>query len=664
MIAVLILSVQEHQSLYKGAVKKDLEALTINMAEDLLPIVATNSDDFEITTTLLRLDAYQNIVIAAVYNTNWEIVSIYHGRAKQMSKQDLAASLESIIENKSVGTFDKQDQLIAIKTIGETSFPQGYLMIINDTKSVLNESLSSLLANVVPWVVGIIVVLLIILLNLQNRMLRPLDTLAGLAKVVKETKDYGLRFQSDGKREIKRLGADFNSMMETIEYETAKNLQITKRLKDQQKAMERLANFDTLTGLPNRQFFMQTLRLELSKAKREQVNSVLMYLDLDGFKEVNDTYGHEVGDALLVQVAKKIKSYIREGDIAARLGGDEFLILLHNEPNQYFLTEIANRIVNGLSRPFYVQEWELNVSVSVGIAKAKDSNFNLSDFISNADIAMYRSKLAGKGVYTSFLPEMMEDNRRKLMIANAIIPALENHYFEVHYQAKVDLNEEVVGFEALVRWNDPDLGFVSPSEFIPIAESSGKVHQLTEWVLTQTFKDTPELVKTFGKHIKVSINLSALDIKRLTLLELIKELVKQNGVEPDFIEFEVTESAYLENFEDADKFLGALKEAGFSIALDDFGTGYSSLGYLTKMPINTLKIDKQFVDQLEISEQSTLVTTTIIQMAKQLNLTICAEGVETIQQKDFLIANHCQHLQGFLFSKPAKLTDVLQKVFL
>ena len=312
-----------------------------------------------------------------------------------------------------------------------------------------------------------------------------------------------------------------------------------------------------------------------------------------------------------------------------------------------------------LAESFLINDWELNISVSIGIAKAKDSNFNLSEFISNADIAMYRSKLAGKGVFTEFLPDMVEDNRRKLLIANSIIPGLHHEKFQMYYQEKVDLNEEVVGFEALIRWTDDELGSVSPSEFIPIAEHTGKINHLTEWVLGQVFQDTPQLINAFNERIKVAINLSALDIKRPQLLSLIAKLAKQHKVNSCNIEFEVTESAYLENFDDADLFLGELGQLGYSIALDDFGTGYSSLSYLTKIPINTLKIDKQFVEQLEISQQSTLITTTIIQMAKQLKLTICAEGVETVEQKDFLLAHNCQQLQGFLFSKPCKLADII-----
>jgi diguanylate cyclase len=659
VMAVLAFSIQEHQSLYKDAVKRDLDALSENMSNDLLPILANNTDEFDLTTTLLRLDTYQNVILAAIYDKNWQKITLYRGKALQHTSQLLSTILPKNFTKFSQGVNEFNGNLIVIKTVGEVSLPQGYLVIINDAETAMNKSMYSLLTNIFPWITLLIILVIVGLLHIQNKLLAPLVSLSGLAKVVKQTQDYSLRFQSKGKSEIKRLAKDFNSMMATIESETNKNIKINKQLIEQQHAMERLANFDSLTGLPNRQFFMQSLRVELSRAERDRINVILMYLDLDGFKETNDTYGHDIGDVLLVDVAKRLKSYIRDGDVIARLGGDEFLILLHNEPTEYFLTQIAQRIVTGLAEPFIINEWELSISVSVGIAKAKDSNFNLSEFISNADIAMYRSKLAGRGVFTEFLPEMVEDNRRKLLVANAIIPALHKDKFEMYYQAKVDLNEEVVGFEALIRWFDDELGSVSPTEFIPIAEQTGKINHLTEWVLAQVFEDTPRLISAFNRDIKVAINLSALDIKRPKLLSLIAQLAQRNDVSPNNIEFEVTESAYLENFDDADLFLGELGKSGYSIALDDFGTGYSSLSYLTKIPINTLKIDKQFVDQLELSEQSTLITTTIIQMAKQLNLTICAEGVETLQQRDFLWAHHCQQLQGFLFAKPSTLVDIL-----
>jgi EAL domain-containing protein (putative c-di-GMP-specific phosphodiesterase class I) len=352
---------------------------------------------------------------------------------------------------------------------------------------------------------------------------------------------------------------------------------------------------------------------------------------------------------------------LRDGDIISRLGGDEFLILLHNEPNDIMLIEIAERLVRELNIPFDINAWEVQIGVSVGIAKASDSNFNLSEFVSNADIAMYRSKSAGRGIHTIFAPDMMEDNKRKLLIANSIISAAKNNEFTLYYQAKVAPDETIVGYEALIRWNSESLGHVSPSEFIPIAEQSGKILPITKWVLDRVCQDFETVQRLQPTDTTISVNLSAYDIKNPALIEFIKNLFTKYDIEPSLLEFEVTESAYLENLEMAHDFITKLKAIGSTIALDDFGTGYSSLSYLTQINFNTLKIDKQFVDDLNVSERGTLITKTIIQMAKHLNLKICAEGVETREQANFLIENGCHQLQGYFYSKPKSLEKLLQE---
>ena len=402
------------------------------------------------------------------------------------------------------------------------------------------------------------------------------------------------------------------------------------------------------------------MRIELAKAQRSKQNLVLMYFDLDGFKGVNDSLGHETGDQLLIKVCERTKAILREGDIISRLGGDEFLILLHNDPNDFMLIEIAERLVRGISAPFDINTWEVQVGVSIGIAKASDSNFNLSEFVSNADIAMYRSKTAGRSTHTVFVTEMMEDNKRKLLIANSIATAIKNNEFTLYYQSKVSPDETIVGYEALLRWSSDTLGFVSPAEFIPIAEQSGKILPITKWVLERVCKDFTDVCSLNDNEVVISVNLSANDIKNPQLVTFIKNLFLKYSVDPRVIEFEVTESAYLENLDMANDFLSQLREIGSSVALDDFGTGYSSLGYLTQINLNTLKIDKQFVDNLNVSERSTLITKTIIEMAKQLNLQICAEGVETREQADFLIQSGCHQLQGYLFSKPISLEALLK----
>lgn len=657
-MSVLLFSISEHEKLYVDSVESDLNGLSENMSNDLIPLLVNEIDKFELASVLLRLDRYPNIKIARVYKPNLTMLQEYLGRASSTLNSQEPISEIIDVENLSLGMGRGQSQLYAYKLIGDERLPLGYLYIATDIAGPIKQSNISLFYQVLPPTIISLLLAIFIAFWLHHKMLFPLTLLSRFAKQVELSKDYSLRADIDGKHEVAELSCNINQMMETINTEVEKNRKQTYQLIEQQKTMERLANFDSLTGLPNRQFFMENLRIELARAKRDGQDVALMFFDLDGFKTVNDSLGHETGDLLLIEVSKRVKQYLREGDLVSRLGGDEFLILLYDSPDDLMLVTIANRIIDGLKEPFSVESWELQVGVSIGIARGRDADYNLSNFVSNADIAMYRSKMAGRGSYTIFAPEMMEDNKRKLLIASSINQAIKDNEFCLHYQAKVSPEEELIGFEALIRWNSSVLGFVSPGEFIPIAEQSGKIVSVTQWVLERLCKDLPEIQRQFKGEISVSVNLSALDLKNPSLLEFINHLFQLHDVDPKLIEFEVTESAYLENFDMATHFFQSLNDVGCSIALDDFGTGYSSLSYLTQIPIHTLKIDKQFVDNLGLSDRNTLVTSTIIDMAKRLQLNICAEGVETREQFDFLVKSGCQQLQGYLFSKPTALSDL------
>lgn len=656
--SVLLFSISEHEKLYIEVVESDLNGLSENMSNDLIPLMLREIDKFELASQLLRLDRYPNIKFARVYKPDMELVQEYHGRASTQLYNGKRPHKAIDVSHLELGMGRDKKQLYAYKRIGDERLPLGYLYIATDIAGPIQQSNISLFYQVLPPTIVTLLLAITIAFWMHYKMLFPLTLLSRFAKNVEQSKDYSLRTKIDGKHEVAELSSNINQMMETINHEVEKNRKQTHQLIEQQKTMERLANFDSLTGLPNRQFFMENLRIELARAKRDEQDVALMFFDLDGFKTVNDSLGHETGDLLLVEVSKRVKMFLREGDLVSRLGGDEFLILLYDSPDELTLVTIANRIIDGLKEPFAIESWELQVGVSVGIARGRDADYNLSHFVSNADIAMYRSKMAGRGSYTIFAPEMMEDNKRKLLIASSINQAIKDDEFCLHYQAKVSPEEKLMGFEALIRWNSSVLGFVSPGEFIPIAEQSGKIVSVTQWVLERLCRDLPEIHRQLCEDINVSVNLSALDLKNPGLLGFIKQLFQTYNIDPRQIEFEVTESAYLENFDMATQFFQSLNDIGCTIALDDFGTGYSSLSYLTQIPIHTLKIDKQFVDNLGLSDRNTLVTSTIIDMAKRLQLNICAEGVETREQFDFLVKSGCQQLQGYLFSKPTALGDI------
>jgi diguanylate cyclase (GGDEF)-like protein len=525
--------------------------------------------------------------------------------------------------------------------------------------SAINPSVQQIISHNFIGILSFCFVLLLVCFFISHffieHSLQAFFRLSAFVIKIRKNDDYSLRIEPSGGVELSTLGQNINEMLETLHADSELNRMNSKRLMEAQVSMSRMAQHDTLTGLPNRKYFMETLERELARSRRSKNNIALMFFSLDGFRVVNDTYGHKIGDALLIEVGSRARGFLRQGDFIARLGGDEFLILLYNDPSEVTVNEIAKRLAVKLSRPYIIDTWQLEVSASIGIAVASDSDFDIEEFIGNADIAMYRSKDNGPGNYTVFAPHMKEEKKRRLEIANALNQAISKNEFHLVYQAKVNREDKVVGYEALIRWNSESLGFIPPDEFIQIAEQSGKITLLTFWVLERLCKDIGTFISQHNQQIKVSFNLSAHDLRDVKLSSKIELLLKQYAVDGRNIEIEVTESTYLENFDSANAFFDDMAKLNCSIALDDFGTGYSSLGYLTQININTLKIDKQFVDHIAQSSKSLLVTKAIIEMCKQLGLDICAEGVETEEQATLLKESGCHQLQGYLYSKPSPI---------
>jgi diguanylate cyclase (GGDEF)-like protein len=653
--SIFYLTLQEHENLYRIQVKKDLTALSANLSDDLIKIMAEEVDNFELATLLLRLDKYENIYLAKVFDKNWQLIEQYHGKVFAYHPTVHKKMTAQLFRNSPLGISYLSENIISIQRVGDRKFPLGYLVVVKDYLDPINQSKMLLFYKVLPTASLIIALALIFLFFKHYKMLSPLTRLSRFAKEIKSSKDYSLRIEQHGEYEIADLTSNINRMMEAIDSEINKNHQNTKKLLTQQQTMEHMANFDALTELPNRNSFMQSLKTCLASAENTASNLSLMFIDLDGFKDVNDNYGHSIGDKLLIYVSKRMEKCLRDGDILSRLGGDEFIILLANNPDNNTVMSISERILLELNYPFHIDSWSINISASIGISNAKDSSFDIGKIITQADIAMYQSKLRGKGTFTTFSIDMMEKSQRSFQVANSISYGLEHDEFYLSYQAKVDKNQKVVGFETLVRWTSKELGVISPVEFIPLAEQNGKIYLITKWVILHLCMELKDLLALHKNPLIISVNLSAKDLKEPSLINYIKTQFHRYNVEPSMIQFEVTESAYLENFDHANIFFKELKAIGCTLALDDFGTGYSSLSYLTQIPFDTLKIDKQFIDYISISKRTNLVTNTIILMAKGLGVKVCAEGVESWEQFDYLIAADCDHIQGYLFSKPRSL---------
>ncbi len=414
------------------------------------------------------------------------------------------------------------------------------------------------------------------------------------------------------------------------------------------------AYHDLLTKLPNRALLRDRLGLAISQAKREREMLAVMFLDLDRFKNVNDTLGHMIGDELLQQVSNRLRSCVREGDTLARFGGDEFALLLPKiNHSREDVETIASKIINVLKQPFMVDGHELYVSTSIGISLYPQDGINMDTLIKNADIAMYHVKGQGKNGYQFYSNDMNKPYFKHLSMETGIHKALENEQFSLVYQPQINLKTgDIVGVEALLRWEHPEHGNISPSEFIPFAEESGLIVKIGEWVLETALKELKGWRDAGLPEIRMSINMSARHIAEKNFVQSIRTILRRHELPGDALEIEITENAIMDDMDDIVRKLKQLADMDVTIAIDDFGTGYSSLSYLHKLPIQTLKIDRTFLKESRYAKDDHTIVNTIVAMAKGLHLNVIAEGVETRSQLDYLREIECNEAQGFLFGKP------------
>jgi len=423
-------------------------------------------------------------------------------------------------------------------------------------------------------------------------------------------------------------------------------------VKESQRKMEQLAYYDTLTGLSNRAFFRMQLRKSMALAARGHYSFALFYFDLDEFKRINDTLGHDAGDQLLLEVANRLKYRLRAEDTIARLGGDEFAVLLSGINDREKATEVANTIQETLNKPIKLVNDEVIVSASIGITLAPQDSSEEDELLKHADLAMYEAKAKGRNTYHFYNPDLNAAAKERMLIENELRIALKEKQFELHYQPQLDSRTRaIVGYEALIRWFHPVRGMISPDKFIPIAESTGIIVELGEWVLWEACRFAKRLVEQNIEN-NVSINLSARQFKDSNLVDLLSKILKKTGASANNVHLELTESMLMGDIEAAIAQLHELKALGLLLSIDDFGTGFSSLSYLKRFPVDILKIDRSFVKDIPQDASDMAITAAIIAMATKLKLNLVAEGVETVEQIEFLEQNGCFIVQGYYFSPP------------
>lgn len=433
--------------------------------------------------------------------------------------------------------------------------------------------------------------------------------------------------------------------------------------KDTDREIHFMNYYDEVTGIPNRKMFTEKFQELINDNSNRKSQLGIIFFDIDNFKNINDTYGNEIGDEILLKLCERVENIIDARHTFARFGGDEFVIAFSNVINEIEVKEFLDELLLEVRKPFNISNKKIYCSISIGISIYPKDSENLDVLLKTADMAMHKAKEEGKNRYKFFDIDILNILKRQYEIEKALRTAIENKEIFMVFQPKISIKgEKVNGFEALVRWVNAELGFISPVEFIPIAESSGLIIDLGKYIIEESFKKCRELCSITTSNFHIAINISDIQLREEGFIDFVSEMLEKYNVPPEFIELEITEGVIMQSVVKNIELLLGLKRLGVSIALDDFGTGYSSLSYLKRLPIDVLKIDKSFVDGIGVDEKSEYIAESIIKLSHSLNLKVVAEGVETKEQLGYLDKMKCDVAQGYYFSKPEKFEIIKEMI--
>jgi diguanylate cyclase (GGDEF)-like protein len=518
----------------------------------------------------------------------------------------------------------------------------------------MDERLAMIVRETIINAVMISLLLIVLLLwAIRHYILHPV---ADIVAVISESdSEDGLpqsKVPENGPKEIALLSRSMNSMIGSIR---TSQIELT-RQKDQ---LYHQAHHDVLTGLGNRVLFNDRMEQGILKAKRQNTRLAVLFIDLDHFKEINDSFGHRVGDKVLEHVTGKLREVIRQNDTLARLGGDEFTVMIEDLRHLEDASVLAGKILSMLQEPIYINDHVFYIGCSIGISIYPDNGRSAQDLLKCADAAMYKAKSEGRNNFQYYSKEMTEQALERVIMETNLRSALANNEFEVYYQPQVDSRTfDLVGMEALVRWNHPTMGQVSPGRFIPIAESSGLIVDIDRFVMRSAMWQFALWYKEGFEPGVLAMNLAVKQLHQSDFLDMLQGLMHETGCRPEWLELEVTESQIMTKPDESIEVLKQLSAWGIHIALDDFGTGYSSLAYLKRLPITKLKIDRSFIEDLPHDEEDSTITKAVIALASSLRLETIAEGVELEAQLNFLVEHACDQIQGYYFSRPIPRNDM------
>jgi diguanylate cyclase (GGDEF)-like protein len=534
------------------------------------------------------------------------------------------------------------------------------VVVLHSSVDSVYRQLGLYLALALPVMLALLTLSYGVLRRVQRFIMAPIAELSAVSEQVSRLGDYSIRARVPAADDLRLLIRTFNGMLDRIDKrERELEAEINERKRIEVK-LDRLAHFDPVTQLTNRHFFNECLEAVIARARRFDERTVLMFIDLDNFKSVNDTLGHDIGDELLRLVSRRLAETLRFGDVISRIGGDEFAIILENVRQVSVASMLAEKCLAKLADPIRIHGHDIHIGASIGISVYPDDATDMQALLKYADTAMYYAKNGGKNAWRMFTPSMQDDAHKRFTLDNNLRRALERDEFVLHYQPQVDIRSgAIVGVEALVRWVHPELGLVSPTDFIPLAEETGTIVPIGEWVLREACRDLKHW-RDQGHRLRVAVNLSGRQLKESGLVASVLGLLKGAGVDPSWVELELTESMLMDASSEILERLHALTSAGIQLAIDDFGTGYSSMSYLKSFPVRALKVDRSFVRGLPHNAEDAAITRAIVAMARSLKMEVVAEGIETQEQHDFLRANDCDKTQGYLYGRPCPAAQIGQ----
>ncbi len=634
---------------------QDTQVLSQGIGENCAAAMIFN-DQQAATLALEPLAATPHIVGARLYNQNQEVFAeFYQDLARDTSNDQLKTAI--ILREGHIFSSAYLDVFEPVIFDGET---HGQLMIRVDLAKVNRIFIDY------AWIgVGIFLLYSLLAFLMANSLQRvisdPIKSLALSMETISQEKNYSHRVQKVSSDEMGSLFDSFNAMLAEIESRD-------QELLNSEAHLDYLAHHDPLTKLANRLLFHDRLEHSLARAKRMKSRLAILFIDLDRFKNINDSLGHDVGDKVLCAVSERMNSLVREADTLARLGGDEFVIILEHLRRNDDVSRYVEKLLRDMSSTMEVSSEKLHVSASVGISLYPDNGEDADSLMQAADIAMYQAKNKGANLYQFYSAEMNANARESLLLENQLRHALKDKQLTLYYQPQFELNSgRLIGFEALVRWNHPELGLVSPLDFIPLAEESGLIVPIGEWIIFTACKQMKKIHEQWHLPLRMAVNISPRQFLHPSLVQTVAEVLYRTKLNPGSLELEITESMVMGNIEQSISKMDEFNKMGVELAIDDFGTGYSSLEYLKRFPISKLKIDQSFVKELGVDTNDTAIVNSVIALGKSMGLEVIAEGIETVDQLELLKKEGCDQGQGYLFSKPlpvAQLSSLLDSALI